>query len=205
MFRQLRTASLPVYDVPVFDRFARLYDLVMPPTDPTPLLDGFARAEGRVETIVDVGGGSGRVARALDNSPIVLDASRGMLERASRANLAVVKADAGRLPIADGAVDAVTIVDALHHFPDPQLALREARRVIRPGGVVVIREFDPSTILGRFLEIGEFAIGFNSTFFEPTTLVSAAENVGLEAIVLDRGFAYTMVAMQEFDGETNRE
>ena len=50
-------------------------------------------------------------------------------------------ADAERLPLTDEAVDLVVCVDSLHHYPDPAAALREMRRVTRPGGGLVIGEW----------------------------------------------------------------
>lgn len=42
--------------------------------------------------------------------------------------------DAGRLPFADGSIDAVVCSNMLEHAPDTAAALRELRRVLRPGG-----------------------------------------------------------------------
>ena len=49
-------------------------------------------------------------------------------------------ADATRLPFRDGVFDAVLIRDLLHHLPDRLAALREARRVLRPGGRLTLIE-----------------------------------------------------------------
>ncbi|WP_251342859.1 class I SAM-dependent methyltransferase [Haloplanus halophilus] len=154
---------------------------------------------------------------------LVVDASRPMLRRAARRGSAAVQADAGRLPLrgeavdsegdgshradgeavdsegpepprADGeAVDAVVVLDALHHLPDPGAALSEAARVLRPGGVLVIREFDPGTVRGRALVAAERLVGFDSTFRGPDATASAVAAAGLTPSVLDRGFAYTVV------------
>jgi SAM-dependent methyltransferase len=50
----------------------------------------------------------------------------------------VLLADATRLPFHDAGFDAVLEVHVLHLVPDWQLALAEARRVLAPGGVIVI-------------------------------------------------------------------
>jgi SAM-dependent methyltransferase len=49
------------------------------------------------------------------------------------------QADAAVLPFRDGCADAVCLVNILDHTPDPLTALREAFRVLVPGGRVIIR------------------------------------------------------------------
>lgn len=186
-------------DVAFFDRIARLYDLAMPSASRDALLDGLSRAERPVRHVLDVGGGSGRAAVALDGpgrEVTVADVSRGMLRRARGRGLSCVRGDARRLPVADGAVDAVTIVDAFHHMPDQQTVLTEAARVLAPGGVLVVREFDPGTRLGRLVELSEAAVGMGSLFTGPDDLARAVEKAGLGAQVLDRGFGYTVVGVK---------
>jgi SAM-dependent methyltransferase len=51
-----------------------------------------------------------------------------------------VAADAARLPFADGAFDALLIRDLLHHVPAPEAVLAEARRVLKPGGRLMLVE-----------------------------------------------------------------
>lgn len=182
-----------MYDVAVFDRLAWLYDAVMPAADPTPLRSALATVDGTVETVIDIGGGSGRAATALDEDAVVLDASRGMLNRAQRKGLEGIQGDAGRLPLQDGVADAVVIVDAFHHFPEGPRTLEEVYRVLRPGGVLVIREFDPGTIRGRVTEVGEALLRFGSTFYRPDALRDVMSAAGFEVTVPTRGFSYTVL------------
>jgi ubiquinone/menaquinone biosynthesis C-methylase UbiE len=46
--------------------------------------------------------------------------------------------DASSIPVQDGAIDTVIANDAMEHFPDPEGALREIQRVVKPGGAVWI-------------------------------------------------------------------
>jgi SAM-dependent methyltransferase len=54
--------------------------------------------------------------------------------RGQEARIHVARADAMRLPFADGTFDLVTANDSMEHFADPQAALGELARVLRPGG-----------------------------------------------------------------------
>jgi ubiquinone/menaquinone biosynthesis C-methylase UbiE len=70
---------------------------------------------------------------------IGVDLSAGMLDRARAAGAwPLLQADATRLPLAGGSVDVVVSRGVLHHLPDVPAALAEWRRVLRPGGAVVI-------------------------------------------------------------------
>ena len=200
-------------DVRFFDQLAGLYDVVMPAADRNALEAGLARAEGSVDRLLDVGGGTGRATIAVDVAErVVLDVSRGMLRRARRRGvdrsgrwrlrstdkhaigpLSAVQGDGSRMPIADDGVDAVIVVDAFHHMPAQRTVLAEARRVLRPGGVLVVREFDPTHPLGWLLARGERLIGMDSTFHSPATLAAMASEAGFSVSVLDAGFEYTMV------------
>ncbi|MEM7625771.1 MAG: class I SAM-dependent methyltransferase [Planctomycetota bacterium] len=53
-----------------------------------------------------------------------------------RADLAL--SAAGRTPLADGAADAVLSTQVLEHVPDPAAYLREARRLLKPGGTLIL-------------------------------------------------------------------
>jgi SAM-dependent methyltransferase len=182
-------------DVTRFDRFARLYDFAMPSADAATLERGLGYATRDADRVLDVGGGSGRAASALGGA-VVVDPARGMLAQAREAGNAPVRGTAERLPVRDRSVDAVMIVDALHHFASAEDAVAEAARVLRPGGVLLVRDFDPGTVRGRALVALEHAVGFDSRFFDSATLLETFRDAGLSAFRPEAGFAYTVVGVK---------
>ena len=98
------------------------------------------------ERVLDIAAGTGTSSAALAKSGaevIALDFSPGMVEegRKRHPDLTFVQGDAEKLPFADGEFDAVTISFGLRNVQHPQVALAEMRRVLKPGGRVVICEF----------------------------------------------------------------
>jgi len=58
----------------------------------------------------------------------------------------------------------VTCVDALHHFRDRHRSLEEMIRVVKPGGKVIIADFDPKNLITTLIIIGEKALGEPGAF-----------------------------------------
>jgi demethylmenaquinone methyltransferase/2-methoxy-6-polyprenyl-1,4-benzoquinol methylase len=102
------------------------------------------------ERVLDLAAGTGTSSEPFHDAGVLTvacDFSLGMLRvgRRRRADLAFVAGDAGRLPFADGAFDAVTISFGLRNVGDPASALAEMRRVTRHGGRLVVCEFSHPT------------------------------------------------------------
>jgi demethylmenaquinone methyltransferase / 2-methoxy-6-polyprenyl-1,4-benzoquinol methylase len=133
----------------MFDRVAPRYDLantVFSLGQDRHWRQAAARATGLAPDGVaaDVACGTGALTRELEATApgalvVGLDFSEGMLARAGAGHFAA--GDATRLPLADASVDVVTIAFGLRNLPDPAQGLREFRRVLRPGGRLVVCEF----------------------------------------------------------------
>ena len=119
------------------------------PEDPEPwawerrraLLLGEARPGERV---LDLGCGAGRFVAALAAAgadPVGVEVAEAALERARRnvpgADLRLLEPD-GSVPLEHGSVDLVWCSEALEHVADVGQALLEARRVLRPGGRLLV-------------------------------------------------------------------
>jgi ubiquinone/menaquinone biosynthesis C-methylase UbiE len=136
--------SIYAYQQPRFDLPARVIDLAAP-------------APGA--TVADVGCGNGaylaELARrgfagrvlGLDLSPGMLAAARDRLSAVGGparspvdglGAVTLIAADATALPLPDGVADLTLAMHMLYHVPDPSQAVRELRRVTRPGGRVAI-------------------------------------------------------------------
>lgn len=180
-------------DLWFFDRVAPIYHRLMPPVDRSSLHTGVAQADLEVTRVIDLGGGTGRSAMAVRKwDPVVIDASRSMLEQVGT-GLTTIQASATRLPLGTETVDVVTIVDAFHHFPAQSTVLAEVVRVLRPKGVVIIRDFDPTSRRGRLVAAVEHLFRMRSRFVTVTDLKAELEAVGMEPMVLASGFVYTVV------------
>ncbi len=131
---------------------------------------------------LDVGSGTGlcaAIAQDLIGSTgrvVALDPSKGMLEVAKRRGVReIVEGRAESLPFPDHSFDTVSMSYMLRHIDDLVLAFREARRVLKPSGRIVIFEVTrPASALGKCAfdlsmywivpTIGVFTSGRPSTF-----------------------------------------
>jgi demethylmenaquinone methyltransferase/2-methoxy-6-polyprenyl-1,4-benzoquinol methylase len=101
---------------------------------------------GPGQQVIDVGIGTGLVARealaivGVQGSLTGVDPSPGMMKEVGLAGVTLLEGRAEALPCADAAADFLSMGYALRHIADVDAAFTEFRRVLRPGGRVLILE-----------------------------------------------------------------
>ena len=140
--------------------------------------------------VADVGTGTGILALelaaigcqvvAIDSSEAMLEAAARKLEDAGCDTVALRQAEASDLPLADGEVDAAFAHMVLQYLEEPDAAIREMARVVRPGGRVVLIDFAAHDRAWMRAELGVRHMGFS-----PDAIEGWLAAAGLEAVEVD--------------------
>jgi ubiquinone/menaquinone biosynthesis C-methylase UbiE len=114
--------------------------------------------DDRHQSILDVGCGTGLMSVKLAASGrrvCGVDISSEMVKRARRRGDSAIKfiqGDAENLPPEIGVFDAVVNLISFHHYPNPSRAVAEFRRVLRPGGRLILVAFDRNS---RYIKLAQ--------------------------------------------------
>ncbi len=129
-------------------------------------LAGFADSSW---TVGDLGCGTGQLSAVL--APFVahivaVDASAAMLQAAKKRlhqfdNIDLRRGELEALPVDDGRLDAATLMLVLHHVPEPERALAEVARVLKPGGRLVLVDMLPHERENYRQQMGHVWLGFS--------------------------------------------
>lgn len=167
----------PFYDRVIrFDRLEKMLDVLALP------------AEG---TLLDAGGGTGRVAEALRTHVdriVVADISPGMLAEARLKDLVVTCTQTEKLPFPDNHFERVLMVDALHHVIHQSETVHEMYRVLKPGGRLVIEEPDIRTFSVKLVALAEKLARMRSHFLSPSEIAGMVSGNGAEVEILTQDY-----------------
>jgi len=139
--------------------------------------------------VADIGTGTGRLlellhARArkvigVDASPEMLSQARGRLASAGATDIDLRLGDMAHLPLEGGEVDCAVVNMALHHVPDPISVLRELRRVLAPGGLLLIGDFLPHDEEWMRETLADQWLGF-----QPSDLTRWLDQAGFDDVIV---------------------
>jgi SAM-dependent methyltransferase len=139
----------------------------------------------------DLGCGTGQVAASLApfvSRVVAVDGSAAMLQAARRRlhgleNVDLRRGELEALPIDDARLDTATLMLVLHHLPEPEKAMSEVARVLKPGGRVVLVDMLPHDRENYRQQMGHVWLGFgeehtrrlwDSAGFEDVRIVALA-------------------------------
>lgn len=120
------------------------------------------------EVIVDMGGGTGKLAKYLsENCHIiyVLDESEGMLSNVNENEKVVTMVgDALDTSFDSNSIDIVIVSDMLHHIKHQEKLIKEICRILKKDGKILIMEFEKKHIKIQMLRIFEYIL-FGKLYF----------------------------------------
>lgn len=167
----------------IFSKMAHRYDKFVGKFNLNELLDYLPLDSENL--LLDLGGGTGRAAEQLQdhvNECIVLDSSYEMLLEAKKKTnrFLIVQAVGGALPFREKSLKQIFLNDSFHHIKKQRETLEESFRALKPGGKLIIREFDKNYFWNLFLRFAEFVVGFGSKFYSPKKLAAICEEIGFK-------------------------
>ena len=139
--------------------------------------------------LIDIGAGSAGVTSMLDWPPdhkLAVEGNTLLVAAAARRHAVhAAQGDAGRVPVRNGAAQVVCLLDVIEHIPDPGPTLIDARRMLAPGGrLVVTVPAHP-----RLWSQADEALGHVRRYSRPS-LATELKRAGFETTFLSHVFSW---------------
>ena len=178
---------------------AHVYDFVLPKRKPVEFLQ-LLNAK-KHDKILEIGAGTGRIAKHYGfnvRDLTLLDPAENMLKRAMDL-LPHAKPIVGyseKMDFPSNTFDKIVCYDSLHHWQNQLKGLKEAYRVLKPGGIILVLEVDQNNFWGRKVQLFERILKMNSLMHKPANLQLMLEKIGFQNIIYDptnNGLTYAMI------------
>jgi ArsR family transcriptional regulator len=157
-----------------FDSHAQQWDRIARDLLPTP--DYRNRLLSRIPDsglLVEIGVGTGGLLVALsdkaeqvigiDHSPAMLDSARARVDEDNLENIELRLGEMEHLPLESKTVDVIVLQMVLHHAPSPEKVMLEVKRVLRPGGIVLVADLERHEAEWARERLADQWLGFTST------------------------------------------
>lgn len=167
---------------------AYVYDWILPQRTPVEFLQ-LLNAQ-KHDRILEIGAGTGRIAKHYGlkvHDLTLLDPAENMLKRAIML-LPHAKPIVGfseKMEFNDNTFDKIVCYDTLHHWQNQVKGLREAYRVLKPGGLILLMEVDQNNWWGRKVQLFENILRMNSRMHKPYDLQLILEKIGYANVIYD--------------------
>jgi ubiquinone/menaquinone biosynthesis C-methylase UbiE len=177
-----------------FDKTALLYDFVEKHiwadySSACALINEYLTL-GQHETIIDVGGGTGLIAKVLrkmtqESDIVVIDLSRSMIQKVDDPTLSVIQGDVTSFPLKNETLTLAIMINTIHHINEgkQQLALREVFRILKKQGrIFIIDIWFPNTFLSNLFVITEKLLVGKTSHLTPDAMKRMVQDIGFQDV-----------------------
>ncbi len=158
-----------------FRLIAKIYDRIIHPKQDI-FWKKFLCELGSNSTLLDVGGGTGRISDAMSNcfeKIVIYDVSLSMIEESKNknGNISGICGKAEYLGVKNDFFDAVIMVDTLHHVEHHKKAIFSILHVLKPGGIFILEEPDIRKFPVKLIAVMEKLLFMRSHFLKPEVVL----------------------------------